>query len=298
MLCFTLWYQVHEDADFQTQGSPNCGSEQLEIETNQHTESTAKSADSNMEQSEHVLKDSEQEDSEQDINLKSQNEKDFDTSEREEFKSEPVKVVLEAFGTLPSENKGEVSDSQNKNQEEEKVWTEQVDGTEQKQTGGRRFFSLINLIKFLLNPVIEEFREVEKSSAGHESTMYTTSAAASGTDNSSSKSDVTGFSANKSSDAGEKEAKNSTDAGKKSKFQCMGRKITENTTATVKVVNSTVLLELLSFDKNRTVADCVLVMFYAPWCPFCAATAPHYNAIARAFPQLEVLAVDTVHFSK
>jgi len=57
-------------------------------------------------------------------------------------------------------------------------------------------------------------------------------------------------------------------------------------------------LEQLSFDKNHTVSDCVLVMFYAPWCHFCAATAPHYNAVARAFPQLEVLAVDTVHFSK
>ena len=74
--------------------------------------------------------------------------------------------------------------------------------------------------------------------------------------------------------------------------------MTENTTAVVHVVNSTVLLELLSFDKNHSTCDCVLVMFYAPWCHFCAATASHYNAVARAFPQLEVLAVDTVHFSK
>ena len=38
-------------------------------------------------------------------------------------------------------------------------------------------------------------------------------------------------------------------------------------------------------------------MFYAPWCPFCADIAPHYNAIARAFYQIDILAIDAIHFS-
>lgn len=68
-------------------------------------------------------------------------------------------------------------------------------------------------------------------------------------------------------------------------------------TLQVKIVNSTELLEILNFSKNQKLSPCVLVMFYAPWCYFCAKTAPHYNALARAFPQLNILAVDTSHFS-
>ena len=65
----------------------------------------------------------------------------------------------------------------------------------------------------------------------------------------------------------------------------------------VKVVNSTELLDILSLSKSQKSSACVLVMFYAPWCHFCAQTSPHYNALARAFPQLDILAVDTSHFS-
>ena len=66
----------------------------------------------------------------------------------------------------------------------------------------------------------------------------------------------------------------------------------------MKIVNSTELLEILNLSKSQSPqSQCVLVMFYAPWCHFCAATAPHYNALARVFPQLDVLAVDTSHFS-
>lgn len=191
------------------------------------------------------------------------------------------KVMLQAFGPLSSsedENSGIALSESSSQQTKDESWTEQTDsGTEQKRSSGRRFFSLMNLIKFLLNPVIEEFQEVDKSS---------------------NSTDVAQKSSVNSSEATEKEeTKNTTDSTKKTKFQCVGRNITENTTAVVRVVNSTVLLELLSFDKNQTASDCVLVMFYAPWCHFCAATAPHYNAVGRAFPQLDVLAVDTVHFS-
>lgn len=194
-------------------------------------------------------------------------------------KKRPPKVVMQAIGPYGmSEEDGDVVVEKSVQGHKDESWTERNDvGVEQKRGGGgRRFFSLMNLIKFLLNPVIEEFQEVEKSNS----------------------SDISSKTAANSSEAAEKDdSKNTTDSGKKTKFLCVGRNVTENTTALVRVVNSTVLLELLSFGKNQTVSDCVLVMFYAPWCHFCAATAPHYNALARAFPQLDVLAVDTVHFS-
>lgn len=93
---------------------------------------------------------------------------------------------------------------------------------------------------------------------------------------------------------------NYTDANKKTKFQCTGKNVTDNINATVKIVPSSRLLQLLNFDKNDTGngTDCLVVMFYAPWCHFCAKTAPHYNALSRAFPQLDFVAVDTAQFSK
>ena len=33
--------------------------------------------------------------------------------------------------------------------------------------------------------------------------------------------------------------------------------------------------------------------FYAEWCPFSADAAPHFNALARLFPDVRLLAVDT-----
>ena len=44
---------------------------------------------------------------------------------------------------------------------------------------------------------------------------------------------------------------------------------------------------------NRTTpAVCALVLFYAPWCPFSAKAGPHYNALARLYPDLVLIAVD------
>ncbi|XP_052068397.1 thioredoxin domain-containing protein 15-like [Mytilus californianus] len=85
---------------------------------------------------------------------------------------------------------------------------------------------------------------------------------------------------------------------KKTKFKCISRNMTfENTTSEVKIINNTRLLQILNFDQNDTLSDCVLVMFYAPWCRFCSKVAPSYNALARAFPELDVVAVDAAHFS-
>ena len=47
---------------------------------------------------------------------------------------------------------------------------------------------------------------------------------------------------------------------------------------------------------NRTTpAVCAAVMFYATWCPFSATAAPHFNALARMFPDIHMIAADTRH---
>jgi|ERR1712004_343797 len=80
------------------------------------------------------------------------------------------------------------------------------------------------------------------------------------------------------------------------KVVCAKRNITVNASLEVKIVNSTELLNMLTL-KNETQGVCSLVLFFAPWCVFCAETAPHYNAMARAFPGLDVMAIDAIHFN-
>ena len=65
----------------------------------------------------------------------------------------------------------------------------------------------------------------------------------------------------------------------------------------VKLVTSKELLHRLSIT-NDTYANCIVVMFYAPWCPFCAKVAPHFNALPKVFPQLDFMAIDTTNFNK
>jgi hypothetical protein len=39
-------------------------------------------------------------------------------------------------------------------------------------------------------------------------------------------------------------------------------------------------------------STCSIILFYYPWCIFSAKAAPHFNAIGRLFPGLNVLALD------
>ena len=78
------------------------------------------------------------------------------------------------------------------------------------------------------------------------------------------------------------------------RFKCVPRNVTQQR---VRIVTSAELVQMLG-PKNESRGFCAVVMFYAPWCVFCARVAPHYNALARAFPQLDVLAIDAMHFSK
>lgn len=52
--------------------------------------------------------------------------------------------------------------------------------------------------------------------------------------------------------------------------------------------------EYNSSISNRTqAATCSLTLFFASWCDFSARAAPHYNALARVFPQIKMYAVDS-----
>lgn len=83
----------------------------------------------------------------------------------------------------------------------------------------------------------------------------------------------------------------------KPRFHCTGKNITENSTGAVQMVNGTTLLQRLAFENNASGSECILVFFYAPWCHFSALAASSYNTLGRAFPQLDIMAVDAVQFS-
>lgn len=57
----------------------------------------------------------------------------------------------------------------------------------------------------------------------------------------------------------------------------------------VKLVNGSYLTRLLSESAPH---ECFLVLFYVPWCPFSARLAPFYNALPKAFLNLDILAFD------
>ena len=69
--------------------------------------------------------------------------------------------------------------------------------------------------------------------------------------------------------------------------------------APAEVVNGTHFLELLADQSDPAVTNrstpgqCTLGFFYAEWCPYSAAAAPHFNALSRLFPDVRLLAVDT-----
>lgn len=60
-------------------------------------------------------------------------------------------------------------------------------------------------------------------------------------------------------------------------------------TNSVQLVNGSRLTTYLS-ESNST--DCFFVLFFVTWCPFSARLAPIFNALPRAFPNLDVLAFD------
>lgn len=57
----------------------------------------------------------------------------------------------------------------------------------------------------------------------------------------------------------------------------------------VKIVNGSSLTKILYESQQN---ECIVVLFYVPWCPFSAKLAPFFNALPRAIPHLDFLAFD------
>ena len=59
----------------------------------------------------------------------------------------------------------------------------------------------------------------------------------------------------------------------------------------VSLVNVTQLLTQLS---SHSAGACVVVLFYATWCPFSMRLSPIYNALGRVIPGIPLYAVEVV----
>lgn len=68
----------------------------------------------------------------------------------------------------------------------------------------------------------------------------------------------------------------------------------------VEIINGSYLAKLLQVKPDITSrdmeADCVLVLFYARACPFSAHAAPHYNALARSYTNVKMVALDALKY--
>lgn len=98
----------------------------------------------------------------------------------------------------------------------------------------------------------------------------------------------------------ENKTENANETRKLVKCQDIVYENTEEIEPTVEVTNSSYLSKLLQIKpdiKSRDVeASCVLVLFYARACPFSAHAAPHFNALARSYPNVKMVALDALKF--
>ncbi|VVC88614.1 unnamed protein product [Leptidea sinapis] len=66
----------------------------------------------------------------------------------------------------------------------------------------------------------------------------------------------------------------------------------------VELINGSALGKLLQVKPDisgRDIeAECVLVLFYTTVCPFSAHAAPHFNALARSYPNIKMVALDAM----
>lgn len=159
----------------------------------------------------------------------------------------------------------------------------EVKRLDSEEESSQSFLSFRNFLNNLVNPVLEE---LEKGEPGARSDIRMV--------NEVSQNQSVSNNATNASVPLTAEIKNKSE--KKSKFTCVGKNYTAEN-ASVMIVNNTQLLSILSFDNNNTEGDCVLVLFFVPYCRFCAAMAPSFNALARVYPQLNIIAVDAAQFS-
>ncbi|XP_064603486.1 thioredoxin domain-containing protein 15-like [Liolophura sinensis] len=194
----------------------------------------------------------------------------------------------------------DVDEAQNEINKVEALGSDESILEDSKNDSASGFFSLENILRTVIQPVLEEFNNGKSSEvkpADEEVTEEATPMAMLEIETPVVLENLTDPMLEvQTSENGSLNAEVEKTA-KKLKFQCHGKNVTENDTAIVKIVNGTELLNRISFKTNESRSDCVLVMFFAPWCHFSAQTAPHYNALGRAYPNLDVLAVDAIHFS-
>lgn len=74
----------------------------------------------------------------------------------------------------------------------------------------------------------------------------------------------------------------------------------EESEPSVEIINGTTLTKLLQVKPDITSrdieADCVLVLFHTGACPFSAHAAPHFNALARSYPNVKMVAIDALKY--
>ncbi|XP_048449071.1 thioredoxin domain-containing protein 15 isoform X2 [Rhincodon typus] len=87
---------------------------------------------------------------------------------------------------------------------------------------------------------------------------------------------------------------NATETTRAPKVNCEERNTTGLENFVVQILNSS--QDLMDF-LNANGTDCSVVLFYTPWCRFSADLGPHFNALPRAFPSLQFLALDASQHS-
>ncbi|XP_056372599.1 thioredoxin domain-containing protein 15 [Hyla sarda] len=96
------------------------------------------------------------------------------------------------------------------------------------------------------------------------------------------------------SDQAKTDDSNTTDSSKPLKVNCEDRNITNMENFPLQILN--VSQDLMDF-LNPNSSECTMVLFFTPWCQFSAALAPHFNALPRAYPTLQFLALDASQHS-
>ncbi|KAL4721629.1 hypothetical protein ACJJTC_013472 [Scirpophaga incertulas] len=96
----------------------------------------------------------------------------------------------------------------------------------------------------------------------------------------------------------ENSTKNSNETKKLVKCKDIVYEQSEEVEPTVEIVNGSYLGKLLQIKPDitsrATEADCVLVFFFAKACPFSAHAAPYFNALARSYPNVKMVALDAL----
>lgn len=238
---------------------------------------------------EHSVNPKEEKIQEKELNNDQQERKVIDDLNEEEIHNIQPRIIQDESDFSKPKNEGEETPvveqelAEPQTNDSRKGVENEVKKSDSEEESSQSFLSFRNFLKNLVNPVLEE---LEKGDPGAKSDIRMV--------NEVSQNQSVSNNATNTSVPLTAEIKNKTD--KKSKFTCIGKNYTAEN-ASVMIVNNTQLLSILSFDNNNTEGDCVLVLFLVPYCRFCAAMAPSFNALARVYPQLNIIAVDAAQFS-